>query len=202
MHKLIITLFVILSTTMINVEAGIFAFAGSTRGDSVNKKLICEVAYLAAEIGENVEVIDLKAYPIPLYDADLEAKEGMPSNAKKIRQTMIRNNCIIIASPEYNGSLTAVLKNVIDWSSRSEEGGPSREAFKGKTFIIMSAAPGAAGGNRGLVHLREIIENIGGTVVFDQIALGNAFSAFDAEGHLKDPKLKDKIKEIIRSANQ
>ena len=202
MHKLVITLLAVLSTMTIKAEAGIFAFAGSTREDSINKKLVYEAAYLAAEVGENLEVIDLKNYPIPFYDSDLESKEGLPVNAKKIRQMMIRNNCIIIASPEYNGSITAVLKNVLDWASRSETGGPSREAFKGKTFIIMSATPGAAGGVRGLIHLKEIIENIGGTVFFDQITLGNAFKAFDEEGHLKDSKLKDKIKEIIRSANQ
>src|SRR5262245_61507584 len=94
-------------------ETKILAFAGSTRKDSYNKKLVKEAAQIARKCGANVTVVDLKDYPIPLYDGDLEKDEGMPENAKRIRKMMIESDAILIASPEYNGSLPAVLKNVI-----------------------------------------------------------------------------------------
>jgi NAD(P)H-dependent FMN reductase len=92
------------------------------------------------------------------------------------------------------------LKNIIDWASRTENGGPSREAFQGKTFVIMSASPGPGGGARGLAHLRSIIENIGGTVLTEQISVPSGFTAFDEQGHLKDPALNTKLQQTIQEA--
>lgn len=186
----------------LSAEIKILAFSGSMREDSVNKKLVCEAANLARQMGANVTVIDLKDYPIPFYDGDLEAKEGMPIKAKQLRQLMIESPIILIASPEYNGSLSAVLKNVIDWASRDEKGGSSSEAFKGKKFVIMSASPGSSGGARGLVHLKTIIENIGGTVIPQQVVIPNAYNAFDQQGHLKNPKIKLELQQLIETATQ
>src|SRR5262245_37351060 len=121
MWKWMIILCVACSAAL-HAEINILAFAGSTRQESVNKKLIAEAAFVARQLGANVTLIDLKDYPIPLYDGDLEAKKGMPSKAKKLRQLIEKHSIILIASPEYNGSLSAVLKNVIDWMSRTEEG--------------------------------------------------------------------------------
>jgi NAD(P)H-dependent FMN reductase len=136
---------------------------------------------------------------MPFYDEDLEKKEGMPVKAKQFRKLMIQNDVILIASPEYNGSLSGVLKNAIDWASRSEEGGSSRDAFKGKKFAIMSASPGAGGGARGLVHLRAIIGNIGGQVVSQQVVVPDSFNAFDVQGHLKDQKLKMELQQLVQA---
>lgn len=184
----------------LSAETKVLAFAGSTREDSVNKKLVAQAAHAAQQMHANVTVIDLKDYPIPLYDGDLEAKEGMPLKAKQLRQLMIQNDVILIASPEYNGSLSAVLKNAIDWASRSEDGKSSREAFKGKKFVIMSASPGSGGGDRGLAHLRTIIENIGGTVLSKQVTLPDAYNAFNEQGCLKNEKIKKELQEAIHSA--
>lgn len=181
----------------LNAEAGILAFSGSAREDSLNKKLILETARLASELDETVEVIDLKDYPMPFYNADLEALEGMPLYAKKFKQMMIQNDVIIIATPEYNGSIPAILKNTIDWATRQGDG-PTREAFKGKKFIIMSASPGSGGGKKVLLHLRQIIEHIGGTVILKQISVPDAENAFDGEGCIRDDKLKNYIKEVVR----
>jgi len=186
----------------LSAEIKVLAFSGSTRGDSVNKKLVSQAANLARQKEVTVTVIDLKDFPIPFYDGDLEAKEGMPLKAKQLRQLMIQSQVILIASPEYNGSLSAVLKNAIDWASRSEEGGSSRDAFKGKKFVIMSASPGSGGGARGLVHLRTIIENIGGTVVPQQVVVPDAFNAFDQQGLLKDLKIKLELQQLIEAATQ
>jgi NAD(P)H-dependent FMN reductase len=187
----------LLSFTTLNATPTVLAFSGSSRTDSVNKKLVLEAACIAREQGADVIYIDLKHYPIPLYDADVEAEKGMPEYARQIRNLMIKSEVILIASPEYNGSLTALLKNTIDWTSRNETGGFSQEAFKNKKFVIMSASPGRGGGAKGLVHLREILECIGGVVVPQCIAVGDAYHAFDENGKLKDPFLYAKLQCLI-----
>ena len=187
-------------TAPLSGEIQVLAFAGSLRGDSFNKKLIAEAASMARQMQANVTLIDLKDYPIPFYDEDIEKREGMPQKANQLRQMMVKSDVILIASPEYNGSLSGVLKNTIDWASRSEEGSPSRDAFKGKKFAIMSASPGGGGGSRGLVHLRSILENIGGTVIPEQVIVPNAYSAFDSNGRLKDEKIKKELKDLVQAA--
>src|SRR5689334_4690376 len=112
MIKIIFLLLAVISTPLaIFAELKVLAFAGSTRADSYNKKLVREAAEKAREMGALVTVIDLKDYPMPLYDADLESKNGMPENVKKLRQIMMAHDAMIIASPEYNASMSAVLKN-------------------------------------------------------------------------------------------
>jgi chromate reductase len=115
-------------------ETKVLAFSGSSRAISINKMLLAEASSLARQMGASVTVIDLKEYPMALYEGDLEVAKGMPSHAKKLRQLMIQSQVILIASPEHNGSIPALLKNALDWASRSEEGGPAREAFKGKNL--------------------------------------------------------------------
>lgn len=183
-------------------EIKILAFAGSTREDSVNKKLVIEAADLAQQMKATTTVLDLKDYPIPFYDGDLEAEQGMPENAKHLRRLMVQSDIILIASPEYNGSLSGLLKNAIDWASRSEQGGSSREAFKGKKFVIMSASPGSSGRAKGLGHLRAILEHIGGTVMPQQVVVAGAYQAFDEQGHLKDLKVKVELQQLIEATMQ
>lgn len=183
---------------LLAAETKILAVAGSTREESVNKKLVKEAANLARQMGADVMVIDLRDYPMPFYDGDLESEYGMPENAKKFRQLMVKSDRIILASPEYNGSIPAVLKNALDWASRSVEGEPARDAFKGKKFAIMSASPGAGGGARGLVHLRTVIENVGGEVVKPEVALPQAFTAFDAQGALQNPIFQNQLRQEIQ----
>lgn len=199
MKKWILVLLLVI-TSLLNAETKVLAFAGSSREDSVNKKLVSQAAQIAKDLGATVTVIDLKDYPIPLYDADLESKEGMPDNAKFIRRLMIESQAILIASPEYNKSVSALLKNVLDWTSRSENGQPSRAAYQGKKYAIMSASPGNSGGARGLIHLRDIIEDIKGTVVPQQVSIPQAYEAFDENGRLKDPALTNQLKQLVSTA--
>ena len=166
----------------------ILAFASSTRRESFNKKLVAVAAQGAREAGAEVTHIDLKDFPLPLFDQDLEAEQGMPENGKKLKKLFIDHDGLLIASPEYNSSFPAILKNAIDWVSRPAPGEPSLVAFRGKVAALMSASPGALGGRRGLDHIRSILGNIGVIVLPDQITVAQAHEAFNPDGTLKDPK--------------
>jgi len=177
----------------------ILAFAGSIRRESFNKKLVALAAQGAREAGAEVTLIDLKDFPLPLFDQDLEAEQGMPENGKKLKKLFIDHDGLLIASPEYNSSVPAVLKNAIDWVSRPAPGEPSLVAFRGKVATLMSASPGALGGLRGLVHVRSILGNIGVIVLPDQIAVAQAHEAFNPDGTLKDPKRQAGIEGLGRT---
>ena len=174
----------------------ILAFAGSTRTDSYNKKLVKISSIGATDAGADVTVIDLRDFPMPLYDGDLEQKDGLPSNARKLKDIMLSHQGFLISSPEYNSSISAVFKNVIDWTSRQSEGEIPLACFKNKVAGIMSASPGGLGGLRGLVHVRSILGNIGIIVLPDQMAIAKAHEAFNEDGSLKDKKQEDQVKKI------
>ncbi|WP_100902883.1 NADPH-dependent FMN reductase [Nostoc flagelliforme] len=174
----------------------ILAFAGSTRIESYNKKLVKIAASGAQAAGAEVTYIDLRDLPLPLYDEDLEAQEGLPANARTFKDLLISHQGLLIASPEYNSSLTAVLKNAIDWASRPAPNEAPLAAFAGKVATIMSASPGALGGLRGLVHLRSILGNIKVLVLPDQIAVSKAYEAFNPDGTLVDPKQQESIEKL------
>ncbi|SMH71695.1 NADPH-dependent FMN reductase [Candidatus Nitrosotalea okcheonensis] len=178
------------------VKPKILAFAGSTRTDSFNKKLVKIATGGAMEGGADVTVIDLRDFAMPLYDGDLEQQQGLPSNARKLKDLMLSHQGFLISSPEYNSSISGVLKNTIDWVSRPVEGEEPLACFKGKVAGIMSASPGGLGGLRGMVHVRAILENIGVIVIPDQIAIAKAHEVFHADGTLQDKKQEEQVKKI------
>ncbi len=178
------------------VKPKILAFAGSTRTDSFNKKLIKIAVDGAREAGADVTLIDLRDFQMPIYDGDLEQQEGLPPNARKIKDLMLTHQGFLISAPEYNSSISGVLKNIIDWASRPVEGEIYLACFKDKVAGIMSASPGGLGGLRGLVHLRSILENIGVLVIPDQIAIAKAHEAFNTDSTLKDKTQEAQVKKI------
>ena len=166
----------------------ILAFAGSTRDGSWNKKLLKVAVDAARAAGAEVTGLDLRDFPMPLYDGDLEAREGIPPVAMGFKKAMLDHQGLLIAAPEYNSSITGVLKNAIDWASRPSPGEPPLAAFDGKVCGLLSASTGALGGLRGLVHVRAILSNIRVLVIPEQFALSKADAAFDEQGSLKDPR--------------
>lgn len=175
----------------------ILAFAGSTRRGSYNKRLLAVAVAGAREAGAEVTRIDLADLPMPLYDQDLERAEGMPANAAELKRLMREHDGFLIASPEYNSSITGVLKNAIDWASRrSEPDEPPLVAFRGKAAVLMSASPGSLGGLRGLVHVRAILSNLGVLVLPDQRAVSRAHQAFADDGSLVDAKQQAAVQEL------
>jgi chromate reductase len=174
-------------------KPSILAFAGSARKESFNKKLVRAAAEGARRAGADVTVVDLMDYPLPLFNEDLEREAGPPENALKLKQLFLEHAGLLISAPEYNSSITPLLKNTIDWVSRSTDGEPPLAAYRGKVAAIMAASPGALGGLRGLVHVRSILSSIGVLVLPDQIALPRAFEAFNDAGNLNDEKQQAKI---------
>ena len=174
----------------------ILAFAGTTRTDALNKKLIRVAAAAAREAGAEVTLIDLRDLPMPLYDGDLEAKEGIPPNAMKLKELMLAHRGLLISTGEYNSSITGVLKNAIDWASRSSPGEAELACYKDKVVALLSASPGMLGGMRAMVAVRSILGNIGALVIPEQMALGRAHEAFEADGSLKDPKRAASVSKV------
>lgn len=160
-------------------------FAGSARKASTNKQLAALAAHTAKEAGAEVTLIDLADFDMPIYNGDIEADTGLPENAKRLKKLFVEHDGFFIASPEYNSSISALLKNALDWISRPHtENEPGLWAFQGKVAAIGSVAPGALGGLRGLVPLRMMLGNIGVTVVPSQVAVSDGFNAFDEDGTL------------------
>jgi len=174
----------------------ILAFAGSTRTDSYNKKLVKIAVKGVIDVGVEATFIDLSDFPMPLYDGDLEQREGLPASARKLKELMLAHQGFLISSPEYNSSISGVLKNTIDWTSRQTEGESPLACYKGKIAGLMSASPGGLGGLRGLVHVRSILGNIGVLVIPDQVAIAKAHEAFDSDGTLKNKTQEDQVKNI------
>lgn len=171
----------------------ILAFAGSTRTESFNKKLLKIAVAGAAAAGAEVTSVDLRDFPMPLYDGDLESREGISEKALALKKLFLANDGLLLACPEYNSSITGVLKNALDWVSRSSPGEPPLACFTGKVAAIMSASPGALGGLRGLVHVRVILGNIQVLVLPGQVAVPKAHEAFNSEGMLKDAKQQQAV---------
>ncbi len=180
--------------------ARILVFAGSARRDSLNKKLARAAAAFVREAGAEASFVDLDDYPIPLYHGDLEAASGMPENARKLRELFLAHDALLIASPENNSSLTALLKNTIDWLSRDLGDGKGEASglapWRGKVAGIMAASPGAFGGVRGLPHLRQVLATLGVTVLGTQVAVPRAHEAFAPDGSLADERVARSVRAL------
>jgi NAD(P)H-dependent FMN reductase len=176
----------------------ILAFAGSTRTESFNKKLVKVAADAARAAGAEVTYLDLRDIPMPLYDGDLETEQGIPENAKKFKAILLAHDGLLISAPEYNSSISGVLKNAIDWASRPLPGEAAFACFLNKAATLMSASPGALGGLRSLVTVRSLLSNMKVIVLPDQVAVPKAHEAFGQDGKLKDPKQQASIEALSR----
>ena len=132
----------------------IVTLAGSARRKSLNKQLARKAALAAEALGAVGVFIDLGDYPMPIYDGDLEDAEGIPGNARALAEVIQDADGLFIASPEYNGAFSALLKNTIDWLSRIDR------RILSKPVAIASATPGSRGGVRGLDQLRAMLEHM------------------------------------------
>lgn len=164
----------------------ILAFAGSMRKESLNRKLLKIAAAGARAAGADVTEIDLREFDIPLYDGDLEAASGFPAGVQRLKKLFMEHQGLLLASPEHNSAPSALMKNTIDWVSRAGPGEGSLACFQSKVACIVAASPNPHGGVRGAAILKNILGNIGVTVIPEQVLIGKAPEAFDPQGNLKD----------------
>ena len=176
----------------------ILAFAGSLRKGSLNKKAVNAAAAMARAAGAEVTLVDLAEYAMPVYDGDLEEREGLPEGARRFKALMKAHDGFLISTPEYNSSVPGTFKNVIDWASRPEPGEPSLACFAGKVAALMSASPGAFGGIRSLVALRALLEHLGVLIIPQQVAFTLADQAFAADGDIKDERRKAAVQAMVK----
>ncbi|NNC38281.1 MAG: NAD(P)H-dependent oxidoreductase [Acidimicrobiales bacterium] len=153
--------------------------SGSTREGSINKQLVRAVSLIFKDMGAKPVKISLKDYQMPIYDGDWEAKNGVPPTVKKLIRRIKSCDGVFISTPEYNGSLPALLKNTIDWTTRVELG-----HFKGPIYGIGAASPGPMAGIMAMRELQFILTRLGANVIPTQVGAGNAGQAFDKKGRL------------------
>jgi len=178
----------------------LLVFAGSTRQLSFNRRLAQVAAKLARERGAEVTHIELAAFQLPMYDADLEAR-GTPADVLRLKQLFFEHPAWIVCAPEYNGSYPALLKNTLDWISSPVKGDPAwSDAFKstrGKVVGMLSASPGALGGLRAQGQLAPLLLNLQCWLAPTRYALGRAGEAFDAAGDLIAAGAREKVQAVV-----
>jgi NAD(P)H-dependent FMN reductase len=169
----------------------ILVLSGSIRTGSHNARLAALAAKELTLVDADVTLVSLVDYPLPIYDADLDARAGQPANALRLKQMIQAHQGVFIASPEYSASVTPLLKNAIDWVSRvREKGDPTYAAFRNRVFAIASASTGQHGGLRSLIALRQILElGCGALVIPEQVAVPWADVAFDEMDNLSETRL-------------
>jgi len=167
---------------------------GSARTGSLNKALAAVAAGAARAIGADVTLIDLRDYPMPIYDGDLEAAQGQPQPARDLVALFREHQAVLFVSPENNASIPSLLKNTIDWMSRVKEA----DAFGGRVAGLMAASPGGFGGVSGLAHLRQSLMRLNMLVITEQLTLSRAHQAFSADGTLKDAAQAEMVTRVLR----
>lgn len=168
----------------------ILVFSGSHRSGSLNAALAAAMVKELALLDAEVTYVSLADYPLPIYDGDLEAEKGVPQNAEKLARLIGAHDGVFVASPEMNAGVSPLLKNALDWVSRlGPPYAPRGKVFARRPFAIGAASPGMAGGQRGLIALRQVLElGLGAYVLAEQVLIERATNAFDDKGALRDPR--------------
>ncbi len=174
----------------------IVVFAGSIRTGSFSASLAALAAKELALMECEPVLLSLADYPMPIYDGDLEAAEGVPAAAKQLRDQLAQADGVFIATPEYNAGLPPLLKNAIDWASRVQGG--EGDAFKGPVYAIGSSSPGGLGGYRASMMLRQTLAlGLGCLVLAEQVMVAGAAGAFAENGDLKDSRAQERLRAVM-----
>lgn len=180
----------------------VLAFDGSGRTGSMNAKLLAQaVAALEAD-GVAVTQVQLRDYDLPIYDGDLEAEHGLPENVLKLKKLFNQHPALLIASPEYNGAPTPLLKNALDWVSRTAPGETPTQSLKGKVAGLLAASPGKLGGLRSLIQLNTILFGVGVLVLPEIVSVGFYNDAFDDGGKLKNEPDRKAVAALTKRLQQ
>lgn len=171
----------------------ILGLCGSLRKDSYNGILLKEALSVAKSTSAHLTSFSLFDAQLPLFNEDSETKDIKSSGVKSLREAFKSHDCFFIASPEYNGSLSAALKNAIDWGSRQHGNERILECFEGKSVFLLSASPGNLGGARVLPHLRVIMAQLKTHVFCDQVNVARAHEVFNNNSKWNDQKQRDAL---------
>ena len=166
----------------------ILALPGSARSGSFNRRLNSLIVRRLTAMGAEVDEFDLRPETMPIYDGDDEAANGLPVGAKELRARILAADAVVLSAPEYNSSVTPMLKNAIDWASRTDKETGLGNVWERKVIALASASPGAFGGLRGLYTLRQVFQHLEGLVLSEQVSVGRAHEAFDENGNLNDER--------------
>ena len=166
----------------------LLAISGSARRQSHNRHLLAAMVEGARTAGAEVQVLDWATHALPIFDQDLEAA-GVPAEARSLKAAFNQSDGFLIATPEYNSGYPALLKNAIDWASRSWPDDKSM-VFKNKTVAIAGATIGRWGAVRSQRQLREVLGYLGCIVLPDSLSVNEAGKAFDMNGVLLDEKVR------------
>lgn len=171
-------------------EPRVLAFAGSTRSESFNRRLLAAAVSVAEQLDLQIDNVELADYPMPIFNEDLESEQGQDPNATRLRRKLEQADALMLACPEYNSSITPLMKNVIDWLSRSEEGGSGVEIYSGKKALLLGASPGKLGGRRSVATVRSILGNIGVEVFDAEVTVARAHEVLDDNGGVSDDEVR------------
>ncbi|MBV2265124.1 MAG: NAD(P)H-dependent oxidoreductase [Thauera sp.] len=174
----------------------IVVMAGSRRREALSRRVAQACAQAVREAGAEVELVDLGDYPAPLYDGDLEAAAGLPEGVVRLQRVLHASDGLLVVNPEYNGSLTPLLKNTLDWCSRPNPADAERsggKVYAGRAAAVVGSSPGALGGMRVLFHVRDVLGYLGLHVIPQQLAVGKAGEAVGADGRLLDAAQQDML---------
>ena len=179
------------------IKPRILAFAGSLREHSYSKRILKTAIKGAERAGAEITLVDLRDYPMPIYNPDDHEANGFDENALNFQGLLTEHDGLLLASPEYNGSLPAALKNAIDWVSRPSDRFERRKVFSGKFAAMMTASPGSLGGIRSLAHLRGVLTSVGVNVLPQEVAVPFAGEKFDGDREeMTDEKTKQTLEDL------
>lgn len=174
-------------------KLNVLVFGASLRADSLNRRLAALAARIAEQSGATVDLVSMREFDVPAYDADAETAQRIPKGAEELRRRLIENDAFIVSSPEYNASMPGMLKNLIDWTSRFRP-----QPFDTRHGLLMSASPSLAGGNRGLWALRIPLEHLGARIYPDMFSLAQAHQAL-VEDDIADPALRGRFEKNLQA---
>ncbi|KQT64420.1 MULTISPECIES: NADPH-dependent FMN reductase [unclassified Aureimonas] len=181
----------------------ILVIAGSLRAGSHNRRLAAEATRLLAQRTTDVSVLDLADHALPIFDADMEAADGLPAAAIQLAERIEAQDGLLLVSPEYNASVSPLLKNAIDWASRVRKvKGRPVQPFKDLVVGLAAASPGRLGGLRGLQALRAVCQSLGAEVLTAQVTLADAGNAFDEDDHLTDDHARLSLERLVEALHE
>ncbi len=179
--------------------AKLLVFSGSSRRESVHTRLAVLLASVAEQAGAQTTLIRLEDFDIPIYNGDLEEEHGLPGDIKRLKALLSENTGLIITCPEYNGFMTPLLINTINWCTRSEEATPDLSGFADKAVLVASGSPSSLGGIRANTHLKTMLSGIGAIVFPQSLTVPATHQAFDSHGGLAQASMGERIERTLQN---